>query len=159
MFRYKKFDIKASKNGADVALRDGRDVKILYYDFYTHDKQCIVALIKDKDPDVEDIIYTYNKYGEYNNGYDEADMDLDLIMKPYEIKGYINLYINKECPLDRNATTEIFNTEAEAKAAGINLPDYYTTVEITYPSYDSSLLTGEQLIKGKSYEDIFGKNL
>lgn len=109
----RKFNIEEAKAGKPVCTRDGKDVKILDFDFYTPDyqdytkpKHFMVVKIE-KRPD-DEIIELYRLNGFVNQ--DETESWDDLMMKPEKHEGWGWVSHNNIVSM----FAQIYETEEEA---------------------------------------------
>jgi hypothetical protein len=80
----KPFSLEEAKAGKPVCTRDGKDVRIICWDWKNPSSISIIALVK-KEKDGESI-QKYTKDGRYYA--DGSDCDADLFMKPEKHEGW-----------------------------------------------------------------------
>lgn len=125
----KDFDLAKAKAGALVCTRDGRQARIICWDAkVTYDGEIypIIALIGED----EQHIMTYDNNGNIvagTNGRPE-----DLVMASVKHEGWVNVYTpSSEGKYIVSAV--VYDTEADAKKAGLNKSkSYITTVKIKW---------------------------
>lgn len=109
----KPFDIQKAKEGKSVYTRDGRKARIICFDAKCADTP-IVALVSLENE--EEYLYRYYRDGKFKK---DGDSDVDLMMLPEKIEGWVNvykdgdnnyrsvLYINEEVALSRKGSDYI----------------------------------------------------
>ena len=94
----KPFNLEEAKAGKPVCTRDGKDVRIICWDWKNPSSISIIALVKEE-KDGESI-QKYTKDGRYYA--DGSECDADLFMKPQKHEGwgwaspYSKIYATKE---------------------------------------------------------------
>ena len=83
----KPFDLEAARSGKPVCTRDGRNARIICFDYQNENP--IIVLIQSEDGKGEDI-YEFKQDGKvYNNGLETV---YDLMMLPEKKEGWVNIY-------------------------------------------------------------------
>lgn len=93
----KAFDLEQAKKGAAVVTRDGRDVRIIDFDYkcayepYKKYDSCIIAKIKEEDGGERAIVYLPN--GKESDG---GESPTDLMLDGLILSGWTNVYVRGE---------------------------------------------------------------
>lgn len=122
----KPFNLKEAKAGKPVCTRDGKDVRIICYDWKNPSSISIIALVKEE-KDGESI-QKYTQDGRYYA--DGSECDADLFMKPEKHEGWVNVY--KKDGSKRYVDKQLFNTSVEAMNYGEKWNSYITTTKIEW---------------------------
>lgn len=107
----KPFDLKKAKLGHKVITKDGRNVRIVCFDFkYQTDKTGMIVLVNSGDSETQ---FTYSTDGHFVNSYNDVYYgDYDLFMAP--VGAWYNVYkINERLEIK---VSDPFHTEELAKA-------------------------------------------
>lgn len=121
----KPFNLEEAKAGKPVCTRDGKDVRIICWDWKNPSSISIIALVKEE-KDGESI-QKYTKDGKYYA--DGSECDADLFMKPEKHEGWINIY--REDNGDKFAKY-IYETKEEAERGKQNKHLYIATAKIEW---------------------------
>lgn len=115
----REFNLEEAKAGKPVCTRDGKDVRIICWDWKNPSSISIIALLK-KEKDCESI-QKYTQDGRYYA--DGSDCDADLFMKPEKHEGwgwmsnsnnmFAFIYKTKEEALTHKPDTESFLAKVE----------------------------------------------
>lgn len=121
----KKFDIELAKQGKPVCTKDGRLVRILWYD--RRGMYPIVAIISNAN---NDLVYAYTESGSYVK---EEDNNLDLMMVGEKRKMCVNVYSEYfGSPVRSFGGLIPYATEEEAKANVNDPKNYIATVPVEW---------------------------
>lgn len=121
----KPFDIELAKQGKPVCTRDGRPVRILYYD--RRGMYPIVAIISNAD---NGLVYDYTESGSRAK---EEDNNLDLMMVGEKRKMWVNVYSEYSgSPVRSFGGLKPYKTEEEAKATIGDPKNYIATVPVEW---------------------------
>lgn len=105
----KPFDIEKAKAGAEVVTRDGREARILAFDFVSSDGQPIIAAIYDG------TIETISQHKTNGAFYTMArESNQDLMMAPVKVVKWIRVNDQGNGPY---VVAKMFDSEQEAREA------------------------------------------
>lgn len=120
------FNLDEAKAGKPVCTRDGRDARIICFD-YKHECYSIIALVDNKGKCTESLSMYTNSGAIYINRVSSAS---DLFMKTEKREGWVNIYKHPEH--GSFVGSSIFETEESAKLAATNINKYKTTTKIEW---------------------------
>lgn len=113
----KQFNIDEAKAGKPVCTRDGRDVRLICFDFKTHRRDYpLVALIKDGDMET---LSEYSADGKSIMNRSEYDLFMKTVVK---LEGYVNVFDFAGKPA---VFSQVYATEQKAKEIGEKNSRYY----------------------------------
>ena len=113
----KQFNIDEAKAGKPVCTRDGRDVRLICFDFKTHRRDYpLVALIKDGDMET---LSEYSVDGKSIMKRSEYDLFMKTVVK---LEGYVNVFDFAGKPA---VFSQVYATEQKAKEIGEKNSRYY----------------------------------
>lgn len=118
----KLFNLEEAKAGKPVVTRDGRPVRIIYYDRKNADYPIIALVGKDEE------LCQYTREGKYSF---REDTFYDLAMAPQKKEGWVNIY---KCTAGTGRRGgDIYLTKEEAvKSKGIFGSEYITITKVEW---------------------------
>lgn len=125
----KPFNLEEAKAGKPVCMRNGRAVRIIYWD-KVGDSYPIVALAQSQRSNaVHEGLYCYTTDGEYFA--EDGEHEYDLFMAPVQRTVWVNLYKASEAKVGM-VSGGLYASEQEAVLIAGESPSYVGTFPITY---------------------------